>query len=234
MESGSHAESTNATNCPNGHDLPPGAAFCPECGASAQAIEADVAPRESGESKCGNGHSVPEGISFCVICGEEIADEPAQSHLTVAPGAPNRRIAIVVGAILALALMAALIWWAQGRGESEGDRDAPNAADGRAATYSYLVDECLDQYAWAFDTLLEDDGGYGDYDVRMEFGVNDGRLDVTRTFFHTYLTRRDAVGHDRALTEISELLKDYCSAVGSGLEVDGTPVTDVLGLNSSD
>lgn len=239
MESESRAEPTDAKNCSNGHDLPLGAEFCPECGASAKAIEVNVEPHESGESKCGNGHSVPEGITFCAICGkkivrdEEITNELAENPIPTMSRTPNRKVAILIGVAFILTLVIALIWWTQGRGESEGDRDAPNAAEGRAATYSYLIDYCLDQYAWAFDTLVADDGGLGDYDVRMEFGVNDGRLDVARTFFYTYLTRRDAVGHDRALTEISEQLKEYCNAVGSGLEIDGTPVADVLGRHNS-
>jgi membrane protease subunit (stomatin/prohibitin family) len=51
-----------ATTCPNGHVVPVGAKFCPQCGAQ---IPAPVAA-------CPSGHPVPPGAMFCPECGAKL------------------------------------------------------------------------------------------------------------------------------------------------------------------
>ncbi len=52
-----------ATTCPNGHVVPVGAKFCPQCGA-------EIAPPAS---TCPNGHPVPPGAKFCPECGANVS-----------------------------------------------------------------------------------------------------------------------------------------------------------------
>jgi membrane protease subunit (stomatin/prohibitin family) len=56
-QSGTPAVET--TTCPQGHVVPKGAKFCPECGARM--------PEEP--ATCPNGHPVPPGAKFCPECG---------------------------------------------------------------------------------------------------------------------------------------------------------------------
>ena len=53
----------NIGRCPNGHELPTGSRFCPECGS------------EIPESTCPNGHLVQSGDAFCGVCGLSLAKE---------------------------------------------------------------------------------------------------------------------------------------------------------------
>ena len=50
------------TTCPQGHLVPQGAKFCPECGARM--------PEEP--ATCPNGHPIPPGAKFCPECGARI------------------------------------------------------------------------------------------------------------------------------------------------------------------
>jgi len=51
-----------ATTCPNGHVVPVGAKFCPQCGAEV----------EPPAATCPNGHPVPPGARFCPECGAQL------------------------------------------------------------------------------------------------------------------------------------------------------------------
>lgn len=56
------AAAVPTTTCPQGHLVPQGAKFCPECGARM--------PEEP--ATCPNGHPVPPGAKFCPECGARI------------------------------------------------------------------------------------------------------------------------------------------------------------------
>jgi membrane protease subunit (stomatin/prohibitin family) len=59
QQGGAAAAAVGTTTCPQGHTVPQGAKFCPECGARM--------PEQP--STCPNGHPVPPGAKFCPECG---------------------------------------------------------------------------------------------------------------------------------------------------------------------
>ena len=67
------SQSKSVSSCPNGHEVPTGAGFCPECGAPI------VLPT------CPNGHPTVPGDAFCSVCGMPTPQVSAQG---VAAGQP--------------------------------------------------------------------------------------------------------------------------------------------------
>lgn len=77
--------------CPNGHQAPPGAAFCAECGEPIVVPAANHAPPPPKPTHCPQGHPVPPGAGFCPQCGApitlavEVDDGPGGRPSTPAP-----------------------------------------------------------------------------------------------------------------------------------------------------
>ncbi len=62
QQGGGAAAAMGTTTCPQGHTVPQGAKFCPECGARM--------PEQP--STCPNGHPVPPEAKFCPECGAKM------------------------------------------------------------------------------------------------------------------------------------------------------------------
>src|SRR5262249_49377000 len=74
---------TSPHGAPCGHDNPPDAVFCGECGASLQA--------EPPCSTCGRTN--PAGLKFCRGCGARLLAPPLSSTLTLSPPATRTTFA---------------------------------------------------------------------------------------------------------------------------------------------
>ena len=71
------------------------------------------------------GREIPDHAIYCRYCGARLSEKEARQASDLVPERPKRRVLPVVLAILALALIAGLIFWLRARARSIEPAPAP-------------------------------------------------------------------------------------------------------------
>ncbi|MFZ1381935.1 MAG: hypothetical protein WAS54_03990 [Scrofimicrobium sp.] len=179
------------------------------------------------QTTCRKGHPVLEGQKFCTTCGEKLDEEPPlpEESGSEKPDSPNHRPWVILGSVLAGALLVVLIVWMFGNGaggEATEPSGYPEATEPRT-TEEQVYDQCVEEYVWAVDLMVDalrtNDNGFAS--VQREWGSEDGRVYRARDFSlsHTHVAVND--GNDAANQATLDEVSAYCWAVARGEVVNG-------------
>ncbi len=179
------------------------------------------------QTTCRNGHPVLGGQKFCTTCGEKLDEglPPPEESGSEKPDSPNRRPWVILGSILAGALLVVLAVWMFGNGaggEATEPNGYPEATEPRTAE-EQVYDQCVEEYVWAVDLMVDalktNDNGFAS--VQREWGSEDGRVYRARDFSLSYTHVAVNDGNDAANQATLDEVSAYCWAVARGEVVNG-------------
>ncbi len=186
--------------CRNGHAVPDGAVYCPECGVALRGSEAATQPPAEAADVPHVATEIPDALR-------------ARRRAT-----PRRAVAALLGivVVVAAAVVAGLILSHRADAD-QAQSSSPSATEVDPARAA--VDKCVSDYTWALSTMTADEYGQGVDTVTYQWGTDDGRLYQAEKYLGAFRLDRSQNGVDHASALLTQKITQDCQAAfGAGGE----------------